>query len=480
MNTSRRIKPVILKVAVSLMLFLAINIPSFAENSGEPATRDIYEAIRANDIRSLRLLLEMDNVEYYNHSEAYPLLYAIRVSNTQAVQILLPYYSNTTLIKIDPFDENSKTILEEAESQNSPEIRRLIYNRVYSELNQDENIELLYLYLISDFEAVRQGVISKKIDIKNRKKHQKSLLHLCADKRDYNNRWFPIDVYLNEDNKVKLARFLIDQGIDLDLVDDSRDTALHMAIEYGYNALAALLIEAGAAVNGTDQTSRSPLEQALQYKNTIICEKLVKAGANLNEMMDYRRSLLAKSIDDEQFEFAKILIHGGADVNAKGEKGYSPLYEACDESNLELCTLLLEKGADVNSKNGKYDTPPLPNAIYPDNYELVELLLSHGADANGKDSDGQNALFNISSTNDMRIVQILLDSGADVNALDCNGSTPVLYAAGFGRLDQLELFTKYKGNFLVKDNEGNTAIHAAVKGAVTKEVGLSDFSFLSG
>lgn len=480
MNTSRRIKPVILKVAVSLMLFLAINIPSFAENSGGPATRDIYEAIGKNDIRSLKLLLEMDNVEYYNHSEAYPLLYAVRVSNTQAVQILLPYYSNTTLIKIDPFDENSKTILEEAESQNSPEIRRLIYNRVYSELNQDENIELLYLYLMSDFEAVRQGVISKKINIHTQSNKQKSLLHLCADKRDYNNRWFQTDVYLNEDNKVTLARFLIDQGIDPDLVDDSGDTALLLAIEYGYNTLATLLIDAGADVNGTDQTSRSPLEQALQYKNTIICEKLVKAGANLNELDDTGRTILAQSIDDKQFEFAKILIHGGADVNAKGEKGYSPLYEACDKSNLELCSLLIEKGADVNSKNGKYKTPPLKAGIYPDNYELVELLLSHGADANGKDCDGDNVLYDISSTEDLRIVKLLIDSGADVNAVNSKGLTPVLQAAGFGKLAILELFAKNKGNFLVKDTEGKTALHWAIEGALTKYNEIMHIPFYTG
>lgn len=480
MSISRRITPIIFKVAVFVMLFLAITIPSFAENSGEPATRDIYEAIRKNDMRSLRLLLEMDNVEYYNHCEAYPLLYAVRTSNTQAVQVLLPYYSNTTLIKIDPFDKNSKTILEEAESQNSPEIRRLIYNRVYSELNQDENIELLYLYLMSDFEAVRQGVISKKINIHTQSNKQKSLLHLCADKRDYNNRWFQTDVYLNEDNKVTLARFLIDQGIDPDLVDDSGDTALLLAIEYGYNTLATLLIDAGADVNGTDQTSRSPLEQALQYKNTIICEKLVKAGANLNELDDTGRTILAQSIDDKQFEFAKILIHGGADVNAKGEKGYSPLYEACDKSNLELCSLLIEKGADVNSKNGKYKTPPLKAGIYPDNYELVELLLSHGADANGKDCDGDNVLYDISSTEDLRIVKLLIDSGADVNAVNSKGLTPVLQAAGFGKLAILELFAKNKGNFLVKDTEGNTALHWAIEGALTKYNEIMHIPFYTG
>lgn len=466
------------KVTIVILLSFVFGLVS-AQDYNPFRTKAIFDAIEQGNIDSLEAMDEEYMYVGSRNSEGEnPLMYAVRLSNLQAVIFLLPFYSDEKII--DSQNSSKQSVLEIAETQNNVVIQELIEKKVYEAFNKSRNFEKLYKLLFTNNNFAKQGIKSGKIDVNIKNKDGKSLLHYCADKGSYSDRRLSKINFNNEERKIELAKFLIQENIDINATTSRGKTALFIAIEDKYNKLSSLLIDSNADMDIQTSYSDYPLLRALNNKNMEIFQKLITAGADLNILDKKGNSTLAESIDDKKFDYAKILINAGADVNTKKDDGYTPLYQACDESNLEIASLLIEKGADPNSINGSYKKPPLNEAMYPENYELVKLLLDSGADGNGKNKLGQNALFSVNSTYDLRIVKLVLDHGADVNAVDDYGSTPVLEAVRFGRIDQLKLYKSYDWNIEVVDKKGENGLHYAIRGALPRTIEILHSKITSG
>jgi len=85
---------------------------------------------------------------------------------------------------------------------------------------------------------------------------------------------------------------LINDGADINSIDDDGNTGLHWAATFGYTAMAELLITKGADVNPINLEGNTPLHWAAGQGNT---------------------------------EIVKLLVANGADVNAIGKLSYTPL-----------------------------------------------------------------------------------------------------------------------------------------------------------
>ncbi len=72
---------------------------------------------------------------------------------------------------------------------------------------------------------------------------------------------------------------LIDAHEDLNLKNDDGDTALIIAISYGFNDIVKMIIQAGADVSIKDNNGNDALAWA-KAKNNRICIKLLEEGAS--------------------------------------------------------------------------------------------------------------------------------------------------------------------------------------------------------
>jgi ankyrin repeat protein len=120
--------------------------------------------------------------------------------------------------------------------------------------------------------------------------------------------------YAVSTRKEEIVKFLLEQGIPVDVRDDAGRTALHQAI-YGQLNVVKLLLEGGADPDAKENSGYTPLHYA--------------SARGFVDVM-------------------KVLVDGGSNVNAKTIKTVTPLMDAADSGFHAAVKFLLEKGADVD------------------------------------------------------------------------------------------------------------------------------------
>ena len=146
---------------------------------------------------------------------------------------------------------------------------------------------------------------------------------------------------------VDAVRLLLDNGADINLVDDDGTTPLITVCWDSHVDAARLLLDNGADVNRANKKGTTPLFIACQegYVNV-----------------------------------ARLLLDNGADVDWATEDGFTPLHAASQKCYVDVARLLLDNDADVNRANKKLGTTPLFLACENGYVDVARLLLDNGAD----------------------------------------------------------------------------------------------------
>ena len=200
----------------------------------------------------------------------------------------------------------------------------------------------------------------------------------------------------------------MDEGGNVNLQDEPGMTPLHHAVNGNWDGTnfdtINLLINRGADVNAIDDTHHTPLHMA---SNEEIAELLINNGANVNaktkrtgETLLFSAASGAAQGAQKSFEryikLTKILIAKGADLNVKlksgsmiddnepyrSKSGDTVLHEVArsysEKHASEVCELLIKNGAQVNETNIRKQTP-LDEAISNNRNRTAEFLRKHGA-----------------------------------------------------------------------------------------------------
>lgn len=226
----------------------------------------------------------------------------------------------------------------------------------------------------------------------------------------------------------------------------------------------------------------TPLFYAARENALDAGRALVANGADLDVADPDGATALVIAIINAHYEFAEFLIEAGADPNIVDSSGMGALYAAVDMHRLAV-------------GHGR----PNPHLIgVLDAADVVRLLLAHGADPNAQLSapiiqrqhtfgdgtlgEGATPLLRAAKSGDIEVVQMLLAAGADLHHTMPNGANALMYAAGLGwrdgspaapsfdqgteeeAIETIRLLTEKGLDLNAQDEEGNTALHAAVTG----------------
>ena len=174
---------------------------------------------------------------------------------------------------------------------------------------------------------------------------------------------------------IKIATYLLDQGVDIERQSYFVSTPLNQDCEDGQIDFVRILVEEGALVDINDELERkTALFQSVKTGNFDLDRLLLAAGAIANEPLQYYyRTPLLEACWSGRTNIAKLLLDAGASVDGSGT-GYllRPLEAACCGGSAETVGLLLEAGADVQLET------VLELAIKYSPARVVEMLVQAG------------------------------------------------------------------------------------------------------
>jgi ankyrin repeat protein len=243
-----------------------------------------------------------------------------------------------------------------------------------------------------------------------------------------------------------------------------------------------VLVENGADVRARSNTGFTPLLFAVQHGSRENVRALLDAGANVNEPSSDGTTPLVAATVRGHWPLVGFLLDRGADPNA-GNGGYTALHWAAGSWETELSGM---SGSESFQRHAGRQTGKL---------ELVKRLLAHGANPNARITKAPPrfgfSLFNLNLTGatpfllaalaaEVDIMHVLLASGADPLLGTNRRTTPLMAAAGIGRVDNeshvaealaleaTRLTMQAGADVNAVNDEGETALHgAAYRGTTT-------------
>lgn len=238
--------------------------------------------------------------------------------------------------------------------------------------------------------------------------------------------------------------FHLNNGSDVNKIDENDKTALHIAIDLENAEIVELLVNFKADLSLRNISNDTPLLCAVYKSNFNIIKLLVDAGADIYTQTISSRSPLNTATGNNNVSMVKFFLSH----NAPGENIDSlslALNIACENGSLEMIKILIDAGAMIIPQDKNWDTG-LHVAARNNNIELLEFLLSYEVDIDIKARDGQTALHRASMANEAEshidIIQKLLDLGVNVNLQDNFDITALHYAVIKKNVETVRLLLK--------------------------------------
>ena len=211
----------------------------------------------------------------------------------------------------------------------------------------------------------------------------------------------------------------------VDVEDEHQETPLHYATRYGRLWATQHLFAAEVNLDATSSGGETPLHEAIRHGESDLVQRLIDGGADLERQDGKQATPLYVASGAGHTEIARMLLSAGADPNSRNlYDERSPLEHAIGNRHLEIARLLVERGADVNQLNG-WRAPPTRMAIAFRYLEGVRFLLEHGADVHCKGCGGVQPIHTAAQVSSPEVVTLLLERGAVPDARNFEGQTPL-------------------------------------------------------
>nr|XP_018911872.1 PREDICTED: ankyrin-1-like [Bemisia tabaci] len=341
--------------------------------------------------------------------------------------------------------------------------------------------------------AIAKLLLEKGAELKAVSKDGKSVLHTAAE---------------GEFEGVPgVVEFFLQNGIDVDTVDNYGNTPLHLCGISSNIPAATVLLNNGAKINVRNKSNKRPIEID-RYPDSV--------NYLLSRKLSAVDQIFTAVIDNEGIEKVKGLLQTVEAVNLKQEDSQlTLLHHAVKQNNKTILRFLLQEKITPRSTNRifprlfkrgaprsgephisrilekinvnppcKNNWTPLHYAAKGDDPESVTLLLQCGAAYEAKTKEGKTPL-DLAECNSIREILTMADelfeavkkgkqdlvselvkkNNGIVNAVDSNGCSPLYFAVSNALKDITSLLLENGANVAQVTNSGSTLLHiAAAKG----------------
>lgn len=265
--------------------------------------------------------------------------------------------------------------------------------------------------------------------------------------------------YAAKTGNLEILKF--SKEINWDLLTDLNikgGTLLHNATDV---KIAKWLIKEGLDLETRDKEGFTPLMRAVEEKNTSLVQWYHEQKANFSTKDNKNNTLLHIALEHRAFEIIPLLLeHQDIDLNAQNSGRETALhYAARFNTKPEIVKLLIDKKANVLIANNDGN---LPWHLAVECLDILKMMYPYVKDINIKNKKGMTALHMAAAKHDknIEIINWLIINQADVLIPDNEGN--LAWHLGVGCLDILKImYPSYIKDINVKNNLGMTALHLA-------------------
>ncbi|KRZ11850.1 Death-associated protein kinase dapk-1, partial [Trichinella pseudospiralis] len=175
--------------------------------------------------------------------------------------------------------------------------------------------------------------------------------------------------------------------VDLNAQDKHGETALHIACWHGYTLIASLLCNCKPDLGIRNKDGETPLICAAVRGNLDCVFLLKSAGADLEQRDKDMQTALHLSIRRQHSDIALPLLESMNNFHLSDKDGNTPLHVACKEGLTDVVRRLCQKGCQMDSVNEAGQTP-LHIACKEGHLEIVKILCLCECNVNLKNKDG--------------------------------------------------------------------------------------------
>jgi ankyrin repeat protein len=344
--------------------------PAADINAHQPV--DYLQAIRANDLTTLRSLCKTSPAAVRDRLDRTPLHYAAVYGSTEAIRIILEAGG-------DPNARNKTEATPLMYAAWNLERTRLLVEKG-GEVNakaSNGSTALSVALAVPGNEATVRFLIAKGADPKVRSPGGVDYLERSAGRQD-----------------ASIVSMFLEKGLDPHRADDSGGTALLDSLRCDGGAKARILIRAGSDVNAFDTNAgkvrngpiesigETPLMDAAVCGETSVVADLLKAGAKIDATDTVRHMtalMRAVAMDKTNPETVALLISSGANLNITDRYQETALDWARKFRNPAVIALLEKAGA---KEKGLSPSPVKPADYRPSAQQAIERASGLLADSN--------------------------------------------------------------------------------------------------
>ena len=296
------------------------------------------------------------------------------------------------------------------------------------------------------------------------------------------------------------------KNIEVDLVDNNGETALHPASRQGMLAVIEKLITKGTDVNKQNRNGYTALMHACDNEHTHVAlallnvdgievdlvnvvgetalhrasskgmlsvvEKLIEKRADVNKQDKRGNTALIGACEHKNTDVALALLERtGIEVDLANNNGETALHQASEKGMLAVVKRLIEKDADVNKQNDYGNTALMKACIVNHAYVALALLEHPDIRVDLVTNSGYTALHQASEKGMLAVVEKLIEKRADVNKQTEYGDTALIIACEYKHADVAFALLERTGIEVdLVNNDGETALHQAFNNDMTEVV----------
>lgn len=151
---------------------------------------------------------------------------------------------------------------------------------------------------------------------------------------------------------LKVARFLLDRGADPFMSDNCDLGTLRFAKATNSSGSIAAIDASGVEldVDALDESGRSALHIAASMGYTVVVQALISCRAKIHAVDHRGRTPLYCAAETDSTRLVGMLIEAGAAVNVVDLEGWTPLQIACHHGHADVVRLLIDHGAQVDNE----------------------------------------------------------------------------------------------------------------------------------